>query len=186
MRLRPRQGLLVAGWAAALGGAAWAQPRLAADDRPLPAAAVTAAGADVRAGKDLPATLVVVAGAPLRMAQAQPGDRATTSFGVRNDGRGAARVALAPGAVADRPGRGGGLLSTRIVLTVRRAGGEVLFRGTAAELGTASLGVVPPRQEERFTLDAAFPDGGTPSGPLSGDNAFQGAALDLALDVQAR
>lgn len=187
MRPRPRQGLLVAGWALALGGAAWAQPRLAADgDRPAAAGTATATAADVRRGRDLPGTVVVLAGAPLRMPQAVPGDAATTTFAVRNDGRAAAHLALTPGAVADRPGRGGGVLSRRIVLTVRDAAGAVLFRGTAAELGSASLGVVPPRREETFGLTAVFPDGGTPTGPSSGDNAYQGAALDLALDVQPR
>jgi hypothetical protein len=193
----PRQGstgqraVLATACAAAVCGAAWAQPRIVAAGAERTAQETTAPGrataAIVRAAEHPGAALTVVPGPALGMQGIVPGAQASTTFTIRNDGPGAAIApALSLGSLREQAGRGGGLLSQRLLLTIRRASGAVVFRGTVAALGRVVLGTIAPRREERFTLAVAFPDGGTPPGPLSGDNAFQGATMDVALDVQAR
>lgn len=117
----------------------------------------------------------------------RPGSVGTMTIRVRNTGAAAAPLALTRGTITDRPGPFGGLLSSRLLLRVADAGGgPIRPASTLASTGTIPLGAVPPRRSRSWTVALVFPDGGVPASARSGDNAFQGSAVDARLEVVER
>lgn len=117
---------------------------------------------------------------------ARPGSSGTMTIRVRNTGTVAAPLALTRKTITDRRGPYGGVLSSRLLLRVSDAGGRTRTTTPLASAGTVALGAVPPRGSRSWTVSLVFPDGGIPASGHSGDNAFQGSAVDARLEVVER
>jgi hypothetical protein len=110
-----------------------------------------------------------------------PGDGASGTVTIANDGEEAGALTLRQHDVVDSPGAGGGLLSRGMSMRIREVGGpaksSLVYDGALAPMPPLELGPLGPGQSRVFEFDAALPDSGTPAGAAIGDNAFQGAAL---------
>ncbi|HEX4464445.1 MAG TPA: hypothetical protein VH042_07375 [Solirubrobacterales bacterium] len=112
-----------------------------------------------------------------------PGDGASGTVTIANEGDEAGELTLSQHDVDDTPGAGGGLLSRRMSMRIREVGdpakSKSVYDGALAPMPALELGPLEPGQSRVFEFDAALPDGGTPTGAAIGDNAFQGAALSV-------
>lgn len=112
-----------------------------------------------------------------------PGDGASGTVTIANDGDQAGELTLRQHDVDDTPGTGGGLLSRGMSMRIREVGDpaepQTLYDGPLAPMPALELGPLRPGQSRNFEFDATFPDHGTPAGAAIDDNAFQGAALSV-------
>ena len=46
-------------------------------------------------------------------------------------------------------------------------------------MGAIDLGTYAPGAAHRYKFTVSFPDGGTPSGPTTGDNAYKGDSVQV-------
>jgi hypothetical protein len=109
-----------------------------------------------------------------------PGGEATGTVTIRNTGDSAGTLALVRDALVDAPGPNGGRLAGALQLRVEEVVAGVdtpLFSGPLSELASLPVGPVAVGGARTFRLTARWPDGGTPAGPASGDNALQGASV---------
>lgn len=121
-------------------------------------------------------------GAPIfEASEIGPGDAASGTVTIANDGEEAGALTLRQHDVVDTPGAGGGLLSRGMSMRIREVGGPVksslVYDGALAPMPPLELGPLGPGKSLVFEFDATLPDSGTPAGAAIGDNAFQGAAL---------
>jgi hypothetical protein len=108
----------------------------------------------------------------------RPGQSVSGTVTLANVGDAPGRLTLAQSGLLDVPGRGGGLLSRALRLRVEDAGNALLvYDGAPAGLGLADLGTIADGESRAYRFTATLPDQGRPPGPLSGDNAFQGASM---------
>jgi hypothetical protein len=142
---------------------------------PRPVATVTSGSFELGNSRD---------GAPIfKASDLGPGDGASGTVTIANDGDEAGELTLRQHDVDDTPGTGGGLLSGRMSMRIREVGdpakSKPVYDGALAPMPTLELGPLEPGQSRVFEFDADLPDGGTPAGAAIGDNAFQGAALSV-------
>ena len=122
-------------------------------------------------------------GAVLRAASLAPGGKTTGTITLTASDKAPIAMTLSGTALRDSPGPNGGKLSTRLVLTVEditnaRAPRRV-YRGKLSGLGEQRLGRMAAGSHGIYRFTARFPDGGAPSSPSSGDNAYQGSAAEI-------
>jgi spore coat-associated protein N len=55
----------------------------------------------------------------------------------------------------------------------------VKYSGTIGSMGATSVGTLAAGDVHRYRFTVTFPDGGTPSGPTTGDNAYKGDSLTV-------
>jgi hypothetical protein len=108
---------------------------------------------------------------------AVPGTVSTLPLRIINRRDTAQRVTMALGALGGDPGRGGGRLTHHLVAELEAGDGRRLYRGALDAFPLVPLGTLPGHGAGRWRLTVTFPDGGRPAGPLSGDNAYQGASV---------
>lgn len=112
-----------------------------------------------------------------------PGDGASGTVTVANDGDEAGKLMLRQHDVADTPGPGGGLLSHGMSMRIREvsdpAEPQSVYDGVLAPMPALELGPLEPGQSRVFEFDASLPDSGTPAGATVGDNAFQSATVSV-------
>jgi hypothetical protein len=112
-----------------------------------------------------------------------PGDGASGTVTIANDGDEAAELTLRQHDVVDTPGDSGGLLSRGMSMRIREisdpANPRPVYDGVLAPMPALDLGSLGSGQSRVFEFDASLPDGGTPTGATAGDNVFQGAALSV-------
>lgn len=112
-----------------------------------------------------------------------PGEGASGTVTIANNGGEAGELTLRQHDVADTPGAGGGLLSRGMSMRIREVGDppepQPLYDGPLAPMPALELGPLGPGQSRVFEFEASLPDSGTPAGAAVGDNAFQGAALSV-------
>lgn len=132
-------------------------------------------------------------GQPVIVAQdLVPGARRGANIRLRNRGARPVKLALVRRRLADSPGPGGGVLSDRVRVKlkryVRRHGRlrkKKVFQRRVARMPRRPLGRLNAHRSRRFRLSLRMPDGGTPSGPRLGDNAYQGSAMSVDFVWQA-
>ncbi len=116
-------------------------------------------------------------GAVVSAAGVRPGDSASGSVRIGNEGDAPGRFSVAATAISDTPGAGGVKLSERVVLVIGDASGE-LYSGPPAGLAGLDLGTFAAGAARDYSITLVWPRG-------AGDNAYQGAALTLALEWTA-
>lgn len=137
-----------------------------------------AGGLELDGGQGRPAGLV--------LSNAKPGDARSTSLRIHNRSDEPMALSVRVVSVSDVPGPFGGLLSERLVVGLADGSRDVL-RGRPRALGAVrELGTLPRRSTRSLQLSLAFPDGGTPPSPTTGDNLLQGSSVRMALQLTGR
>jgi hypothetical protein len=117
------------------------------------------------------------------MARLAPGKVAHGSVLMGNSGTKGVHVSLEADNLSGAPGALGGNLSQALWIKIhgvrRNSRGTGSYRGPLALMGTLSVGHWHPGESRRFTFTAWLPDSGTPPGPTSGDNVYQGATASV-------
>jgi spore coat-associated protein N len=111
-----------------------------------------------------------------------PGRSVSGTVTLLNSGSLPGDLALRQLDVADQPGVHGGRLSSVVKLSIADVSGGSsipIFAGRLGSLGARTLGAIGPGEARTFRFTASLPDGGLPSGPTAGDNAFAGSGLTV-------
>jgi spore coat-associated protein N len=117
-------------------------------------------------------------GAILSASGLAPGHSTSGEVTITNEGTLAGELSLSTSKLTDSPGPGGARLSERLALVVQDLTGSItVYSGTLASLDTRALGTIAAGQARTYRFTATLPNGGPPPGPLSGDNAYQGASV---------
>ena len=122
----------------------------------------------------------------LGMQHMLPGDRVSGTVRIGSASKKArARFSLGLSKLVETKGPGGGRLSYRLVLVVKRLRSgrraQVLYWGPLRRMPLVKLGKLRPRETRRYKFTVLFPEG-----PSSLDNRFQGSAVSLQFTWFAR
>ena len=114
-----------------------------------------------------------------------PGDHAAGTVNIGNASKTRARFYLGLSKLVETQGAGGGRLSYRLVLTVKRLATQrrpqLVYSGPLRQMPLIKLGVFRPRETRTYRFSVLFPEGGT-----SMDDRFQGASTSLQFTWYAR
>lgn len=114
----------------------------------------------------------------LRAANLAPGDEVRGTAEIRNASEDPAALSLSALGLRDVAGPGGGLLSTKLRLTVRdvTAGADaIVYSGPFAGLGTIRAGALATGERRRYEFTATLPG----AGPAALDDSFAGSATGI-------
>lgn len=116
----------------------------------------------------------------------KPGDTVDGQVTITNTGDLAGDFTITTSNLADTPGFNGGKLSDVLQLTiVDKESGATLYSGPIKSVGTVSAGTYSPAESHTYVFTVSFPDSGTPGGPTSGDNRYQGSSMTIDFDWTA-
>jgi hypothetical protein len=114
-----------------------------------------------------------------------PGDSTTGTVKIGNPGRIRARFYLGLSKLLETPGTGGGRLSYRLVLTVKRLSArrrpQLVYTGPLRQMPMLKLGVLKPKESRTYYFAVLFPEGGPTM-----DDRFQQASTSLQFNWYAR
>jgi hypothetical protein len=114
-----------------------------------------------------------------------PGDSTTGTVRIGNQSRVRARFYLGLSRLVETQGTGGGRLSYRLVLTVKRLSArrrpQLVYSGPLRQMPMLKLGVFRPRETRIYRFAVLFPEGGP-----SMDDRYQRAATSLQFTWYAR
>lgn len=114
-----------------------------------------------------------------------PGDSTSGTVKIGNASKVRARFYLGLSKLVESPGTGGGRLSYRLVLTVKRLSARqrprLVYTGPLREMPMLKLGVFRPRESHIYSFAVFFPEGGA-----SVDDDYQQASTSLQFDWYAR
>ena len=101
-----------------------------------------------------------------------PGDTEAGAVTITNTGSRPGDLTVSSVDLEDLPGMGGGQLSERLQLSVTERGApgaadEVVFSGPLGAMDRIELGRLAPDDARTFRFSVSFPNGGTPSSPLT-------------------
>ena len=112
----------------------------------------------------------------------KPGDKVAGILSLTNQGDKPGALALAITGRRDRPGVYGGRLGNVLRLKVEDLSGRTPARESVVNQASRfALGTLAGRETRTYRVTATFPDGGIPPTAFTGDNALQGASVELAL-----
>jgi spore coat-associated protein N len=120
-----------------------------------------------------------------------PGSSASGTVTITNTGTVNGAFSLSESDITDTPGPNGGKLSGDLQLTVTNVTNSsspvTVYSGALNAMPTEALGTIAPgssnAQTYRFTV--TMPNNGAPSGPTTGDNAYQGSSTSLQFNWTA-
>jgi hypothetical protein len=114
-----------------------------------------------------------------------PGDHVAGTVQIGNASKVRARFYLGLSRLVETQGAGGGRLSYRLVLTVKRLSTtrrpQLIYSGPLRQMPLVKLGVFRARETRTYRFAVLFPDGGT-----SMDDRFQRASTSLQFTWYAR
>ena len=114
-----------------------------------------------------------------------PGDGTSGTVKIGNASKVRARFYLGLSKLVETPGSGGGRLSYRLVLTVKRLSArhrpQLVYTGPLREMPMLKLGVLRPRENRTYLFSVVFPEGGQTM-----DDSFQQASTSLQFNWYAR
>jgi len=114
-----------------------------------------------------------------------PGDHTSGTVNIGNASKVRARFYLGLSRLVETQGAGGGRLSYRLMLTVKRLATnrrpQLVYTGPLRQMPLVKLGVFKPKETRTFRFSVLYPAGGT-----SGDDRFQGASSSLQFTWYAR
>ena len=124
-------------------------------------------------------------GAVLNVAGLRPGQSDTGTVDIANTGDIAGVFTVSKSNVADSDAINP--LSAKLDLVVEDLGDPsapsapvTRYSGKLGSMGATALGTFSAGEAHRYRFTVTFPDGGTPSGPATGDNAYKGG--DVTVD----
>jgi len=114
----------------------------------------------------------------------KPADSASGTVDIANTGDSDGVFTLTKSNVVD--GDTGNPLSAKLDLVVEDLGPpsaptapQELYDGKLGAMGAIDLGDYAADEAHRYKFTVTFPDGGTPSGPTTGDNAYKGDSVEV-------
>jgi hypothetical protein len=114
-----------------------------------------------------------------------PGDRVAGTVSIGNGSRVRARFYLGLSKLVETQGLGGGRLSYRLFLTVKRLSTkrrpQLVYSGPLRQMPLVKLGKFKPRETRTYRFSVLFPAGGANS-----DDGFQRASTSLQFTWYAR
>lgn len=114
-----------------------------------------------------------------------PGDGTAGTVRIGNASKVRARFFLGLSRLVETPGSGGGRLSYRLVLTVKRLSArhrpQLVYTGPLRQMPMLKLGVFRPRESRIYHFSVVFPEGGR-----SVDDRYQQASAGLQFNWYAR
>jgi hypothetical protein len=114
-----------------------------------------------------------------------PGDRVSGTVQIGNASKVRANFFLGLSKLVEEPGAGGGHLSYRLVLTVKRVyanrRAQLVWTGPLRQMPMVKLGKFLPRESRTYSFAVLFPAGGTSSG-----GRFARASTSLQFNWYAR
>ncbi len=112
----------------------------------------------------------------------KPGDKVAGIVSLTNKGDKPGVLTLAITGRRDRPGIYGGHLGNVLKLKVEDLSGRSpAHESVVNQASIFALGALNGRATRTYRVTATFPDGGVPATAFTGDNALQGASVELAL-----
>ncbi len=119
-----------------------------------------------------------------------PGDTAQGTVTIRNSGDASGDFSVSDEGLTDTPGPAGGNLSTALDLTIVDLGPDgvpgggddvtpATYNGRFDALPTVDLGNWVTDEQHTYQFTVTFRDTGVPSGPTTGDNAFENASTQV-------
>jgi spore coat-associated protein N len=120
-------------------------------------------------------------GAILNVSGLMPGHSDNGTVDLTNTGDGAGLFTLSKSGVVNSDTANP--LGAKLILVVEDLGDPaaatppapvVKYTGKLGQMGAIDLGTWAANETHRYKFTVNFPDGGTPSGPLTGDNAYKG------------
>ena len=114
-----------------------------------------------------------------------PGDSTTGTVKIGNASKVRARFYLGLSKLVETPGSGGGRLSYRLVLTVKRLSTRhrpiLVYTGPLRQMPMLKLGKFRPKESRTYRFSVLFPEGGPAL-----DDPYQQASTSLEFDWYAR
>ena len=118
-------------------------------------------------------------GAILNVSGLKPGESQSGTVDITNTGDGAGAFSLSKSGVVNSDATNP--LASKLDLLIEDLGPpaaptapSVEYTGKLGAMGTTALATFAPGAAHRYKFTVTFPDGGTPSGPATGDNAYKG------------
>jgi hypothetical protein len=116
-----------------------------------------------------------------------PGDTVSGRVIIRNTGETATRLKLARRRLVEKAGLNGGRLATRLRVALteitQRKPDRIrrlqIYHGRVSELRRLALKPLEAGAKRTYAFEVTMLDGGLPSSPETGDNAFQGASVGV-------
>jgi hypothetical protein len=113
----------------------------------------------------------------------KPGDKVAGIVSLTNRGDKPGVLALGVTGRHDQPGAYGGRLGDVLSLKVEDVSGRTPARESIVnQAAIMGLGQLSGQETRTYRVTATFPDGGVPPTAFTGDNALQGASVELALE----
>jgi spore coat-associated protein N len=127
----------------------------------------------------------------LTAASMSPGESTTGTVDITNNGDVPGAFSLSSSNLTNTPASPA--FSSKLDLTVEDCGTPAascaspssVYSGKLGALGTQALGTFAAGAAHRYRFTVTFPDGGVPSGPSAGDNAYKGAQTSIQFDWQS-
>lgn len=121
------------------------------------------------------------------MVPGAPGTNGTVI--IKNTGDVAGTFTLSKTSLTDTPGANGGQLSSVLDLKVedvtKEASPVTVYSGKVGAMGAQSLGKFTAGEARTYKFTVTFPDGGVPSSPTTGDNAYKGSLMSVGYQWDA-
>lgn len=117
----------------------------------------------------------------------RPGDSTNGTVVITNTGDISGAFSLAESNVVSTPGPNGGNLAAQLDLKVEDITGTptTVYTGKLNALASTPLGTFAASEARTYKFTVTFPDGGTPPGATTGDNAFKSSAASVQFDWTA-
>ena len=113
----------------------------------------------------------------------KPGDKVAGIVSLTNRGDKPGALAVGVTGRRDQPGAYGGRLGDVLALKIEDLSGRTPARESIVnQAAIMSLGELSGQETRTYRVTASFPDGGVPATAFTGDNALQGASVELALE----
>jgi spore coat-associated protein N len=119
----------------------------------------------------------------LTASKMKPGDSVQGTVTIANDGDLAGTFSLSTSNLADTPGANGGKMSDVLQLQiVDQTTSTTICNGAIKSVGTVAAGSYAAGASHTYQFTVTFPDGGTPGGATTGDNAYKSSSMSIQFD----
>jgi len=131
-------------------------------------------------------------GAILNVSNLMPGHSDNGTVDLTNTGDGAGVFTLSRSAIVNSDTSNP--LGAKVDLVIEDLGDPaaavppapvVKYTGKLGPMGAVALGTWAPGETHRYKFTVTFPDGGTPSGPTTGDNAYKGDSVSVTYNWES-
>ena len=114
----------------------------------------------------------------------KPGDTATGTVTIANDGNLAGTFSLSTSNLTNTPGANGGSLSAVLQLLIEDTTNTVtIYDGPINAVGTVAIaGAFAAAESRDYLFTVTFPNGGDPGGATTGDNAYKSSSMSIQFD----